>query len=26
VARTSFADGLAATIAYFEEQHRKGSL
>ena len=26
VAETSFADGLAATIAYFEEQHRKGLL
>jgi GDP-L-fucose synthase len=24
VARTSFADGLDATIAYFEEQHKKG--
>jgi GDP-L-fucose synthase len=26
VARTSFADGLDATIAYFEEQHKKGVL
>jgi GDP-L-fucose synthase len=26
VAKTSFADGLRATIDYFEEQHRKGVL
>jgi GDP-L-fucose synthase len=26
VAKTSFADGLRATIDYFEEQHRKGAL
>lgn len=26
VARTTFADGLRATIDYFEEQHAKGSL
>jgi GDP-L-fucose synthase len=26
VAQTSFADGLRETIAYFEEQHRKGAL
>jgi GDP-L-fucose synthase len=25
-AKTSFADGLRATIEYFEEQHKKGSL
>ncbi len=26
VAKTEFADGLRATVAYFEDQHRKGAL
>jgi GDP-L-fucose synthase len=26
VAKTSFADGLAKTIAYFEEQYKRGAL